>query len=628
MKLPHPTHSRLKIFLFALFMSQILWPSAAPEKSSFWKCFLDQPEEGWKNVQEALETNDDDRLRSLSLLYAIKFSKDPRFPFLKGTFDLLESKSLSSATRYLDKASRLEKNSPYTQAASAALKILNEDEDLTAAYSQIESIIEKNPHEALIRLLFANLSYRASCNESMRPENRDNNEFIQNALYHYRQCLKDWKNAKGGYLISINLAALIESRGSFEEELFHRENAAQYHFTLHNTSDLAERQFAFGKEKEAFQTVEKMFQKFPKSCRPYLTQGLLFKEQGKWKEALDVFRKGLNLCDNEDDLWIEVGYVQEKLGNFPEAEKAYIKTLEHNSHSFLARRRLRFLYENRGAFDEAWVLEQEKPIDPNKTLSKDVFFRAIQHNQTETVEKILKNNPSLIEKRDPDAEDQTPLMKAVQFGATKTALFLIEKSADLHALDKDGSNLCHYAAYFSRTYLLQKFLDMGLDPWKKDERNRTAGMNCISQNNPESIELLLQKYPIKNHHNEYQKILLWAAGWGRLEQVKLLIQSGLSINAPDLETGEVPLMTAARWEKRSVLHYLFTQGADIRAIDKKSQNVLHYLFMDKETTPNIEFYRWLVKKGAHPQQKNFEGKTPESLLEQSIAKKFLLLESN
>jgi hypothetical protein len=63
-------------------------------------------------------------------------------------------------------------------------------------------------------------------------------------------------------------------------------------------------------------------------------------------------------------------------------------------------------------------------------------------------------------------------------------------------------------------------------------------------------------------------------------------------------------------------------GASLNALDKKAQNALHYVFENKELTPNIEVYRWLNGKGADSAQKSQEGKTPTDLLSQSIAKKF------
>jgi ankyrin repeat protein len=83
-------------------------------------------------------------------------------------------------------------------------------------------------------------------------------------------------------------------------------------------------------------------------------------------------------------------------------------------------------------------------------------------------------------------------------------------------------------------------------------------------------------------------------------------------------------MRAARWEQRESLFFLLSKGADANALDHESKNALHYLFDDPKKTPNIEFYQWLVKNGADVNHPNADGKTPSQLLNQSIAKKFLI----
>jgi len=621
-----PSFTRIGVLLFLLVFtlsSFVIAEEKPTEKPSLFRHFLDTPEEGWKFVQDRLMVGDEESLYSLGTLYALKFSKDPRYLFLKGTLETIRGKD-SSATRYFDKSARLNKDSPYTKAAAAALKILHHDKDCSSAYNQLEELVVQHPEEPLIRLLFASLSYKATHDSELELIGRDKNEMIQNSIYHYRQCLLYWNKGDGGYNIQNDLALLLESRGSLEEELLHRQNAYRYSPTIYNGEDMADLLEKLEKNEEALKIIHEMIQKWPANFRSHSSLGLYNQRTGKIKEAIEAYNAALAHNNQSSRIWQNLGLLEEKLGHADKAENAYQKALENDSDKKLSRRRLRALYESRGAYDQAWSLELEKPIESKQKLSTDSFFRAIEQNRLLEVTSFLEKDPTLLEKRDANDSNQTPLMKAVQWGATRTALFLIEKGADPNALDKDSCNVTHYACQFNRLLLLEKFLEKEVDPWLLNRWKRSAGFHAISYRRPEAIPLLLKKYPLAVSKNNYIPIFLAAAGWQEMDILRDLHEKGIAVDQPLPETGETALMRAARWERRESLFFLLSKGANANAIDRESKNALHYLFDDPKETPNIEFYQWLVKNGADVNHPNAKGKTPAQLLNQSIAKKFLM----
>ncbi len=615
--------NRLYIGLLILILPLIGLAAEDPGETAFKRLF-DTPEDGWKRLNDHFLNGREKSLETVSGLYAFKFSKDPRFLVAKGTLETLsffKDRNLSRATNYFDQANRTTPESLYQKAASLALPILHGDKELPASFNQLETLVDQNPQEPLLRLLFATLAYKIST-EDMKQMTRDDNEVIQLSLYHYRVCLKAWNQNDGGAKINANIAALIESRGCVEEELKHRVLVEKYDPTPTSIGEVALGFAMTGKAKEGLEKLDQLFKDHPKNYYTHYYRIQYFKYLDQVTEAYAACQAGLAHHPNTSRLWEEAGRLEERLTKPSDAEKSYTKALEFDKDKGYPRRRLRYLYETRGAYDDAWKLEQEKPRNPKQKLSSDIYFRAIEQNREKEVEALLQKNPELLNKPDPEDANQTPLMKATQWGATRVALLLMERGADLKALDNYRCNLAHYACYHGRTFLLEKYLDQGVDPWVINKNNYYAPNIGVNHSHPECVQSLIKKLPVEKYPTEYTSVFIMCAGWNQFEQMKILNKNGITFDQADPETGETPLMRSARWGQCNIIHYLLKNNASASIIDKKSQNALHYLFENKKQTPNIEIYRRLIQAGANPEQPNKEGKTPTQLLNQSIAKKF------
>ncbi len=96
---------------------------------------------------------------------------------------------------------------------------------------------------------------------------------------------------------------------------------------------------------------------------------------------------------------------------------------------------------------------------------------------------------------------------------------------------------------------------------------------------------------------------IWtSAADGDLDQVKSLVEGGVSVNAAD-EVGYTPVQAASSWGRMDVLKWLVDNGGDVTAGDEDGDTALHI-------TETADVADYLMSKGASPEARNSMGLTP------------------
>ncbi|MDP1608059.1 MAG: ankyrin repeat domain-containing protein [Chlamydiales bacterium] len=127
----------------------------------------------------------------------------------------------------------------------------------------------------------------------------------------------------------------------------------------------------------------------------------------------------------------------------------------------------------------------------------------------------------------------TPLFLAVRNGQEDTALFLIEKGANVHIRDPKDSSLILIATLFGCLKVVQELLKRGVDINQTDNRNLTPLYQAAGKDKSEVLRFLLEHGAQESINirwlNKYTP-LFNAATTGNLENVKLLIQAGADLS--------------------------------------------------------------------------------------------------
>jgi uncharacterized protein len=187
----------------------------------------------------------------------------------------------------------------------------------------------------------------------------------------------------------------------------------------------------------------------------------------------------------------------------------------------------------------------------------------------------------------PLVSGEAPLFYALRQRKRDSYRALLELGADPNASSRGGQTVIHFAASEPDSYWLSLALEFGGDP------------NLFNQR--------WGSFPLA-FAIEFE---------GRLDNVKLLCESGADIDVPD-RYGRTPLTLASDAAEFEILYYLLEQGADYRKVTRPG-----FTFFDsfRQKTPevyersspeNAKWCRaareWLKERGADPDRARWDGR--------------------
>jgi len=175
----------------------------------------------------------------------------------------------------------------------------------------------------------------------------------------------------------------------------------------------------------------------------------------------------------------------------------------------------------------------------------DTFLHvAAEKGHLHCIEFIFEYQKQSVDVR--NSEGETPLMRALEWGNVEVVEWLLDKNADIHAVDDEGKTCLHHAAEGGNVRLVEMVLEAGLEIDAKDKIGRTALFHS-SGGQIDAIKYLLEKKAnpqiTDNEGNTCLHIASKREYWIGLECVKLLVEY-LPVNCENLEK-ETPLHLAA-----------------------------------------------------------------------------------
>jgi ankyrin repeat protein len=201
--------------------------------------------------------------------------------------------------------------------------------------------------------------------------------------------------------------------------------------------------------------------------------------------------------------------------------------------------------------------------------------------------KLLLSSGANIEARDENGD--TPLIRAAGFGQTDIVRLLLEKGADVEATNKGGSSALAAGACECAVATMHDTLDIE--------------------------KMLLEKRGAKGARDKQGGMaLLAAAAWGRVQNVKLLLDNGAPVEATDDE-GNTPLLISASGSAVSTIdtvRLLLENGANVEAKNSHGDTAL-ILAASEEGMDSIDIVKLLLRKGANVRTENADGSTALSL---------------
>ncbi len=193
------------------------------------------------------------------------------------------------------------------------------------------------------------------------------------------------------------------------------------------------------------------------------------------------------------------------------------------------------------------------------------------------------------------ADVQSELANATLAGDPERIRFLVEKGADLNALDNQGYAPIHTAARSRDVETLELLLELGANPDTKDGDGYTAVLHAAMRDDVETIKALAKAGANTEIRSEADAMPLGIAiAEDHYAAAIALVEGGADPNSRNAAQQLTPLMLISGREKKH-----FTLGAGRQRIERL-----------KNTYPTpVKLARALIEKGADVNAKTAEGVT-------------------
>ena len=165
--------------------------------------------------------------------------------------------------------------------------------------------------------------------------------------------------------------------------------------------------------------------------------------------------------------------------------------------------------------------------------------------------------------------EPSPLADAVQHGDAEGVQALLKKKIDVNASQPDGATALHWAAYRSDAESAATLILAGANVNAKNKYGVTPLALAADQGDAAVLGILLKaganpNDPI-NFVNSGETPVMHAARSAKVDAVKLLVRAGADVNAKENWNGQTALMWAAADGDSAMVTALLELGADIHA---------------------------------------------------------------
>lgn len=207
---------------------------------------------------------------------------------------------------------------------------------------------------------------------------------------------------------------------------------------------------------------------------------------------------------------------------------------------------------------------------------------------------------------------------------------LVEKGADINALDPQGYAPIHTAARKRHADQVKLFAELGANVDLPDSDGMTALQHAVMRDHVPSIKALLERgADIEGRNSQGYSPLALALAEAKYESAKALLEAGahidtragpdeltpLMIAASQIKPGEGTIFLPGSTRPIDLARDLITRGADINAQSKSGITAL-MIAAARNVAPMIGL---LMQAGAKPDLKSAQGKTAADIADQNGA---------
>ncbi|KAL7757972.1 hypothetical protein ACKLNR_012499 [Fusarium oxysporum f. sp. zingiberi] len=231
-----------------------------------------------------------------------------------------------------------------------------------------------------------------------------------------------------------------------------------------------------------------------------------------------------------------------------------------------------------------------------------LHFAVLQGHQS-IMKYLLERDPNLITVA--DGQSHTPLFSAVFRGSSSAVRLLLDRRADLRALDTYGNSVLHHAVNTEKSSVIKLLLDSGSDVNRQNAQGRTPLHLAIVGDHSSAVKALLERCSRTDiADNLGRRALHEAVLSGNKACTQLLLKHRVAVDARDND-GQTALVYAIPGRHGSLLKLLLEGGTDINAMDKYGFTII----MVAVQASDEKLTRILLEKNPDLDRLSREGRT-------------------
>jgi ankyrin repeat protein len=247
--------------------------------------------------------------------------------------------------------------------------------------------------------------------------------------------------------------------------------------------------------------------------------------------------------------------------------------------------------------NEIW---HEREYIKKNRMNQSGLRQAVLDGDVQRAKAILEGDPRLLKEK--DHHGQGALMLAAKAGDRVMVEMLLGLGADPSSHDYNNVTALQLAVKNNDSETAKMLLDAGGRVNTEDHCGKTALVYARTAGNKAMVELLVGH---GGTDADYEAMLVEAVRGGNLEQVKALLDRGLSVNT-EVPNGHCLLDYAAEESDIEMARFLISRGASVKRTDRCGRTALHWASGEG----NTEMIGFLIDEGADVNAKDFEGMTP------------------
>ena len=245
----------------------------------------------------------------------------------------------------------------------------------------------------------------------------------------------------------------------------------------------------------------------------------------------------------------------------------------------------------------------------DNTLNDLLYFA--QHSDIDTFSD--KFNKSNVDINEADHKKRTLLLQAASFNNIDVAKFLIEKKANVDALDDENTNILGIVSNIGYTEMAEILIKAGASLNIEDDQKNRPLDYAVEKENIDIVKLLVKNGADLNYTNHNYNYLQDAVLRGKPDLISIFLEGGSDVNVlfEDKETLMDLLINSPPEEFEDIektILILIEHGFDINKNNPRGQNSLHTACLYE----NTDILSILLKNGGNVHLKDGDGEIPMS----------------